>query len=222
MKRDRLIPFFAGMLFSAALFGGLTTALAAAGGVSFNAVNLCMGGEAIFGKYEYLETEGGQKIPSSILYTDESGGGNTYLPLAYIASLLEVPVSWRGDLDAVILGEDQSVAIKPEVASRELAEQWLVDGDYPRNSKGETYGPELYDIVGASPDLLAATGVGGVEGYIRQEESAGPPDAQPGQDIFIPLYDWEGNIIGAFPLQAPDPIPQEVLDRVIEELRKKG
>ena len=44
----------------------------------------------------------------------------------------------------------------------------LVDGDYPRNSLGETYGSTLSEsIVGYEPDLISAVSEDGTEGYIE-------------------------------------------------------
>ena len=44
--------------------------------------------------------------------------------------------------------------------ARKLADQQLVNGDYPRNSRGETYGSDslLSGFVGCAPDLIAAVG----------------------------------------------------------------
>jgi beta-lactamase regulating signal transducer with metallopeptidase domain len=85
---------------------------------------------------------------------------------------------------------------------------------YPRNSKGETYGDDfMCQVMGYQPDLVAALGTEGQNGYIRESEI-------PGEDvttleeaaehmaymstlppyIMIPLYDQEGNVIGEFPI----------------------
>ena len=146
------------MLATALIFGGLTTALAASNAISFNSVNLSMNGEAIFSKEELLETDAGQKIPSSILYTDELGGGTTYLPVAYISRLLGISISWDGETETVVLSNNQVTAIPVDDFLQQLAEQWLIDGEYPKNSKGETYGPDVLSmLVGYQPDLIAAT-----------------------------------------------------------------
>ena len=62
------------------------------------------------------------------------------------------------------------------------AMEWLVDGDYPRNSLGETYGSGLCaSIVGYEPDLIAAVSDDGTEGYICFNESRklmGPFDSE--------------------------------------------
>lgn len=96
-----------------------------------------------------------------------------------------------------------------------------VDG-YPINANGETYGSYLdRHKYGYAPDLIAALGDDGTEGYIRREDFApelggsleelrqyqAHVDANPA----IPLYDLDGKVIGSFvrgttqDLSTPDP-----------------
>lgn len=75
----------------------------------------------------------------------------------------------------------------------------LADGDYPKNSKGESYGDGwLASYVGYQPDLDVATGIHGESGYTRpaDEVSHNLPAAECPHVFFIPLYDSEGNEIG--------------------------
>lgn len=97
--------------------------------------------------------------------------------------------------------------------ARKLADQQLVNGDYPRNSRGETYGSDslLSGFVGCAPDLIAAVGEDNVEGYIRERDEPGY-ELQKARDIEgymalrkanpgpqpIPLYNSEGTVIGTF------------------------
>jgi len=106
--------------------------------------------------------------------------------------------------DSAVYGED---IISVEQTQEELAAT-LVDGDYPRNSSGETYGSNsLADIVGYEPDLSAAVGVDGTVGYIRAEDENpvinSPEEALAYMEVYepnrvIPLYDFEGNMISVF------------------------
>lgn len=96
---------------------------------------------------------------------------------------------------------------------RKLADQQLVNGDYPRNSRGETYGSDslLSNFVGYAPDLIAAVGEDNVEGYIRERDEPGY-ELQKAHDIEgymalwrdnsgpqpIPLYNSAGEVIGTF------------------------
>ena len=90
-----------------------------------------------------------------------------------------------------------------------------VAAGYPVNSKGETYGPNMPEVYGSSPDLVLAMGTKGEEGYIRASEADyggypgtvnNPEEAlaymewlktQPATR-YVPLYDSEGNVIGQF------------------------
>jgi len=84
---------------------------------------------------------------------------------------------------------------------KKAAEWSIVNGDYPKNKKGESYGSMLLaDYVGYMPDL---TQMG--DGYIRQPELQAAEDALIGLSkeecphaYSIPLYDSEGKIIGEY------------------------
>ena len=78
MKKLNLRSFFAGLLTATLLFAVITTALAASGSITYNGINLTVDGKTILSKGEYLELASGEKVPSSILYVDQAGGGTTY------------------------------------------------------------------------------------------------------------------------------------------------
>lgn len=225
MKKRAVCTFGAGFLCAVLMLAGIFTAAAASGNIVFNAVNLSMDGQSVFSKYEDLELGSGEKIPSSLMYIDSTGGGTTYLPLSYISKLLGVEVTWYGDTKSVVLGNNKTAVIQPEVFLRELAEKWLVDGDYPKNSKGETYGPVLLNkLTGHNPDLVLALGAGkdGEEltGYIRDADThADFSDVPLEEDVYIPLYDSEGNVIGTYRL---DGIHQDEIDALKEQFRERN
>lgn len=213
MKKFNLLSFLAGVVLSAALLGGLTTALAASGSVSFNGLNLAMNGGTLFQKGEYLTLGSGAKVPSSILYEDENGGGTTYVPLAYVASRLNLCTSWWGDIDMVVLAsgpdlsrdKNASDPVSQKIDER-LAEHWLVDGDYPRNSKGESYGPaNIAYLVGHGPDYIPVRSDNGESGYLRYAEDQGyrmlPPEVMDKVKPVLTVYDVEGNPIGTFTME---------------------
>ena len=84
--------------------------------------------------------------------------------------------------------------------SRSAADRVAVTS-YPTNARGETYGSYLdRNTVGQAPDLIAAMGENGVEGYIRLNDIA--PElftleeirqyqAQVDANPVIPLYDLD-------------------------------
>ena len=200
MKKQPIRPFFVGVLTALLCFGIVSSALAASGQVTFNAVNVTVNGEAVCYKGDYMELESGEKVPSSILYVDETGGGTTYLPVASLAKALEVRCDWIPEVKTVMLGNGEHLMIDPDVYTKILANQWLVDGKYPVNEKGETYGPEtLSDVVGTPPDLIQAVATNGAEGYIRYDDMYGFLREEDGvQPEIIPVYDLDGNQIGEF------------------------
>ena len=119
--------------------------------------------------------------------------------------------------------------------SEVVPREWLVsliDGEYPRNISGETYGAEIVsDYVGYAPDLLSVIGENGIHGFIRHSECPGP-------DMFlnvssdyasavksylewekdnpgpwnINLYDQNGNIVGDFRIERSYN-PEDLLNR---------
>ena len=94
---------------------------------------------------------------------------------------------------------------------RQRAEQRLVNGDYPRNSRGETYG-KIMDITytGYEPDLIGAFN-GEEEGYVTKEDYYYEDTVIKDREfcayenwryennisgIAFPMYDSEHNLIG--------------------------
>ena len=200
MKKNNICAFFCGILVSTLIFSVVMTASATAtfGNVVFNKVTIVSNGKQIFEEGSSIELPSGQKVPSSILYVDEFGGGTTYLPIRNIAELIDVPINWDPEKGTISIGKEY-ISIDAEKFLQDLAEQWLINGDYPKNSKGETYGPELlFDVVGYMPDLISTTATNGQDGYLRNselEEFLAAPDAQSNS---LPVYDLNGNIIGEF------------------------
>jgi hypothetical protein len=108
---------------------------------------------------------------------------------------------------------------------------------FPVNSHGETYGSSMGAL--QEPDLVAAVGVDGKSGYIRQSESEGfsyqptsPEDAlrwelaylKKGGGEYINLYDQEGVVIGkyrsGYPVDA-DPAELAALIKDVEQALKE-
>ena len=87
-------------------------------------------------------------------------------------------------------------------SKQQIASETLLNGDYPRNSCGESYGHSgLTNYVGYSPDLIMALGTHGESGYIRDTDSAllhSLPAEECPHEFMIPLYDSEGAVIGEF------------------------
>lgn len=104
MKKRSRLDFWKGFLSAALVFGCISSAMAASGTVRFSQITLAMNGSAVFSEGESLTASNGQPIPSSISYIDETGGGTTYLPLAYISRLLDAPVHWDAATGIVSLG----------------------------------------------------------------------------------------------------------------------
>ncbi|OUN13382.1 hypothetical protein [Flavonifractor sp. An91] len=135
-KKRPVIPFLSGVLATVLTMGCVTTALAASGLVQFSPVGLQLNGKAIFAAGDSVNTESGQSVPSSIVYTDEAGGGTTYLPLRTIADLLDVPITWDGAEMTVVLGRGDGGGITVEPGTG--ASAW---DSLPLHQAGKTAGP---------------------------------------------------------------------------------
>ena len=135
-KKRPVIPFLSGVLATVLTMGCVTTTLAASGLVQFSPVGLQLNGKAIFAAGDSVNTENGQSVPSSIVYTDEAGGGTTYLPLRTIANLLDVPITWDGGETTVVLGRGDGGGITVEPGTG--ASAW---DSLPLHQAGKTAGP---------------------------------------------------------------------------------
>ena len=264
-EHKRIGTFFGGFVTALALTACLTTALAASGTVSYNFANVALDGTQKITAGQDITAANGQKVPGSILYTDEAGGKTNYLPIRTISELLGVEIGYdsatktvllgkqpaqpsngggdvidlrtpttvpenprRGDVDLIksrggtILPDDDPNSYRgsekvyrdkdgnirfeylvgndsalPEL-DKKAKEIYLVNGDFPKNKKGETYGTMLLaDYVGYAPDLEVEE-----EGYVRFAEKQAASDAMVGlskeecpHEYTYPVYDKEGEFL---------------------------
>lgn len=101
---------------------------------------------------------------------------------------------------------DEYAVGNPEVLEPfEIADtgRYLVNGAYPVNSRGESYGPKGYAAyVGFGPDLVSAVGTNGEDGYTCDEDMQAVPRSLPEgecpHEFEIPLYDAEHKEIGKY------------------------
>lgn len=267
--KKRISSFLAGAAAALTLSACLTTAMAAAGKVTYNYSNVALDGNQKITEGQDITAANGQKVPGSILYTDEAGGKTNYLPIRTISELLGVEISYDSATKTVLLGKQpakpaaeteagenvvdlrtpKTVPENPRKGDEELiksrggtilpdddvksyrgneklfrnkdgelwyeylvgndgalndqdkklAEKYLVNGDYPKNKKGESYGlPQLAYYVGYEPDL-AKMG----DTYIRMNDRQAEFDKLVGlskdecpHEYTYLLYDQEGEIVG--------------------------
>jgi len=81
----------------------VTTALAASGKATFNFVNVSLRGERKIAAGADITVANGQKVPSSILYTDVAGGKTNYLPIRAISELLGISIDYDSATRTVLL-----------------------------------------------------------------------------------------------------------------------
>ena len=264
IMKKRITSFASGFFAALSLSLCLTTALAASGQVSYNFANVSMDGTQKITAGQDITAANGQKVPGSILYTDEAGGKTNYLPIRTISELLGTEIGYdsatktvllgeqpaqpaagenvidlrtpktvpenprRGDVDLIksrggtILPDDDPNSYRGnekmfknkdgelwyeylvgnnsalDDQNKNLAEKYLINGDYPKNKKGESYGlGQLAYYVGYEPDL-AKMG----DEYVRMAERqaefdklSGLPKEECPHEYTYFLYDQEGEVI---------------------------
>lgn len=119
--KKRIASFAGGFLAALALSTCLTTALAAAGKISCNFVNVSMDGALKITAGQDITAVNGQRVPGSILYTDETGGKTNYLPIRTISELLRVEIGYDSATRTVLLGTQPAVP-SPSAAGFTAAE----------------------------------------------------------------------------------------------------
>nr|WP_325188259.1 hypothetical protein [uncultured Oscillibacter sp.] len=284
--KKRIASFAGGFFAALALSLCLTTALAAAGQVSYNFANVAMDGTQKITAGQDITAANGQKIPGSILYTDAAGGKTNYLPIRTISELLGTEIGYDSASKTVLLGKQPAAEPAPEenvidlrtpktvpenprrgdvdlIKSRggtilpdddpnsyrgnekmfknkdgelwyeylvgndsalddqnkKLAEQYLVNGDYPKNKKGESYGLwQLAYYVGYEPDLQKQ-----LDGYIRAAERQAAADKLNGlskeecpHEYTYFLYDQEGEVLR----EQTDPCQGHFEGMTMEEVKR--
>ena len=284
--KKRIVSFTSGFFAALALSLCLTTALAAAGQVSYNFANVSMDGTQKITAGQDITAANGQKIPGSILYTDAAGGKTNYLPIRTISELLGTEIGYDSASKTVLLGKQPAAEPAPEenvidlrtpktvpenprrgdadlIKSRggtilpdddpnsyrgnekmfknkdgelwyeylvgndsalddqnkKLAEQYLVNGDYPKNKKGESYGLwQLAYYVGYEPDLQKQ-----LDGYIRAAERQAAADKLNGlskeecpHEYTYFLYDQEGEVLR----EQTDPCQGHFEGMTMEEVKR--
>lgn len=103
-KTKRAASFLGGMMTVLLVFGCFTTTLAASGQITYNFSNVSLNGEQKIAAGTEITAANGQKVPSSILYTDAAGGKTNYLPIRAISELLGVEIGYDSASKTVLLG----------------------------------------------------------------------------------------------------------------------
>ena len=130
--KHRIASFAGGFFAVLALSLCLTTALAAAGKVSYNFANVALDGGTVIAAEADITAANGQKIPGSILYTDETGGKTNYLPLRKISELLKVEVNYDSASKTIYLGK--MPAPQPAPAQEEVIDL-SIPKEVPKNPR---------------------------------------------------------------------------------------
>ncbi len=172
-KRDRLGAFLSGMLAGAMLLGCGTVALAAGGGVTFGTTGLkTIGGKTVVEPGDTVTNATGCEIPATILYTDEKGGGNTYVHIGTVAQALEIPIDWENSM--IYLGGKSlsNVAIDapmPDWSELKLNNAGAKAAHY---TEVEPYWPTEEEIMGSYgiESRRISDGAGGSFGPVAKQE----------------------------------------------------
>lgn len=163
--------------------------------VDDHAVDASIYADAVRGDTELILARGGTLLPDNDLGSYCEVGGTFYKLFAAKGS---TPTNVVHVLKEYAVGNWELL----NSSMQKLAGETLVNGEYPKNSQGESYGSSaLENYVGYSPDLIAAVGTRGESGYIRDADTEVLPDLSAEEcphEFMIPLYNSEGEVIGEF------------------------
>lgn len=147
-------------------------------------------------------------------------------------------IAWWNNGNLYSYGEGSADDLGSFDAERQKWQTWaaenLVDGGYPRNSRGETYGNHFFEeYLGYEPELMACVSVEGQDGYYwtadtGMTQAGSPEEAVARQNWFeenrvsgylIPVYDQEHNPIGTFEIGVGN-TPSNYRPVTLEELKE--
>lgn len=163
-KQKRLGTFLSGMLAGAMLLGCGSAAMAATAGgnISFGSVGIkTVSGQTAVEAGDTILNANGIEIPAAIVYTDEAGGGNTYVHLRTVGDALELPVDWEngviylggkpGSTSNIVVGER-----KPDRSNLPLNGAGATAAHY---TEVEPYWPAESEIIGTDSKNTHITGL---------------------------------------------------------------
>ncbi len=127
--------FLAGMLVMIILSSTVTPALADSItktiDVVLNSANIKLNGIDVCKAGEDYTLPNGSTVPNSITYTDENGGGTTYLPLRKISELLSLTVDYDSDTRTAILtsNPDNTAAPQNDTTTTDNVKSWSAEDE---------------------------------------------------------------------------------------------
>lgn len=105
MKHFNFKSFVLGIGATVLVAGLSVTALAATGTISYNQSAIKFNGVIMSDKGANYALPSGVTVPASITYTDEQGGGTTYLPARRISEMMGIEIGYDAAAGAVSIGE---------------------------------------------------------------------------------------------------------------------
>lgn len=148
-------------------------------------------------------------------------------------------IAWWNNGNLYSYGEGSANELGSFETERQKWQTWaaenLVDGGYPRNSRGETYGNIFFEeYLGYEPDLMAASSSTDGDGYVLREDlrfelSLSPEERDAYRNwceenkvsgYTVPLYDSEHNLIGTQDGVEDGLAPRSYHQVTLEELKE--
>ena len=141
-----------------------------------------------------------------------------------------VPNADNPEIVKAALEAESNGQIHISASKAKLIAEGLVNGNYPKNASGQTYGSAaLAPIVGHDPDLITVRGDNNIRGYVKNEdlnpEINTVADHQKyleelnANDWKIPLYNQDGKVIGKFEVsESEDAIPNAQNPEIVKNV----
>lgn len=152
IMKKRISSFLAGAAAALTLSVCLTTAMAAAGKVTYNFANVALDGNQKITAGQDITAANGQKVPGSILYTDEAGGKTNYLPIRAISELLGVEIGYNSATKTVLLGKQPTSGSESSSSTGDMLAGYPIVND---EETGEAVFPDgVPEIGGESTGIV--------------------------------------------------------------------
>ena len=103
--KNKIPPFFAGILSAVLFFTLCVGALAASGNLDIGNAKIALSGNTVIDAGENIVAENGLNVPAVVAYTDESGGVTNYLSIRMLAQLFGTGIEWNDDTQTVELAQ---------------------------------------------------------------------------------------------------------------------
>ena len=176
MKKNSLFnrfPAFAGGMLAMAMLVTLAEPVSAAGEkIAYNQVGIRVLREQQVKAGETWTASNGQKVPSTITYTDAAGGKTNYIAASRLSELLDADISWDEETNSVDIG----VSPVPREVTDTVETRSSDDPPRPTPPNAPEYGLVIGNLEEIDPETVKDVIAADPSGYYIRETRMQSPD----------------------------------------------